>query len=87
MKSSQSRFKMVASQSPFLVTDNRKLHNPFEGRISQEEIDEGFFSLSIEQISETYSNGQIESLMEEMYYLSDDYENSCIEKLMLFAKK
>lgn len=84
MAKARFRIKMTRNQIPFEAPKN--VRNPFEGRITQQELDEGFFVLGLDEIAEIYSDGQIETLMEEMRLMSDEYENECIERL-LAAKK
>lgn len=87
MKETSQRFriKMTPSQSPFANHSNsdkkQVLPNPFEGRVTQEELDHGFFSLSLDNIIETYSQGQMQTLLDEMYCLSDEVETACINHL------
>lgn len=89
MKKARFHIKMAPSQSPFFTIGKqlkRTIPNPFEGRLTQQEIDNGFLTLSLDQIVESYSDGQIETLLKEMHYLSDGYENECIDRLLATKK-
>lgn len=85
MAKSRFRIKMTRNQIPFQTPE--KTRNPFEGRITQEELDEGFFVMSIDQMASLYTDSQIETLFEEMRTLSAGYEDECIDRIMQATKK
>lgn len=88
-KKARFRMKMVRTQSPFKATNeqqSKRVPNPFENRITQQELDEGLFTFSLDQIAETYSEGQIQSLMDEMHFMSEEYEAACIDRLLALKK-
>ncbi|MBE0506061.1 MAG: hypothetical protein IBX50_04980 [Marinospirillum sp.] len=80
MAAARFRIRMTRNQIPFQAPE--KTRNPFEGRITQEELDEGVFVMSIDQMAGLYTDSQIETLLEEMRTLSADYENECIDQKM-----